>query len=98
MLFLHPSFIGLLLHTFIPFCSVHKLFTCHNFSKCPLLISLQAFIRRCLVYRKEDRIDVHQLASDPFLMPHIRKSVATSGASGTAIPSTSSSSNSSASN
>uniref|UniRef100_A0A8C7TPD3 non-specific serine/threonine protein kinase n=1 Tax=Oncorhynchus mykiss TaxID=8022 RepID=A0A8C7TPD3_ONCMY len=58
----------------------------------------KAFIRRCLVYRKEDRIDVHQLASDPFLMPHIRKSVATSGASGTAIPSTSSSSNSSASN
>uniref|UniRef100_A0A8C7MZ23 non-specific serine/threonine protein kinase n=1 Tax=Oncorhynchus kisutch TaxID=8019 RepID=A0A8C7MZ23_ONCKI len=39
----------------------------------------KAFIRRCLVYRKEDRIDVHQLASDPFLMPHIRKSVATSG-------------------
>uniref|UniRef100_A0A667ZFD2 non-specific serine/threonine protein kinase n=1 Tax=Myripristis murdjan TaxID=586833 RepID=A0A667ZFD2_9TELE len=34
----------------------------------------KAFIRRCLVYRKEDRIDVHQLASDPFLMPHIRKS------------------------
>uniref|UniRef100_A0AAY5F668 non-specific serine/threonine protein kinase n=1 Tax=Electrophorus electricus TaxID=8005 RepID=A0AAY5F668_ELEEL len=34
----------------------------------------KAFIRRCLVYRKEDRIDVHQLASDPFLLPHIRKS------------------------
>uniref|UniRef100_A0A3P9AAY5 non-specific serine/threonine protein kinase n=1 Tax=Esox lucius TaxID=8010 RepID=A0A3P9AAY5_ESOLU len=58
----------------------------------------KAFIRRCLVYRKEDRIDVHQLSSDPFLMPHIRKSVATSGASSAAIPSTSSSSNSSASN
>ncbi|KAM6957592.1 serine/threonine-protein kinase tousled-like 2 isoform 1-T1 [Aplochiton taeniatus] len=58
----------------------------------------KAFIRRCLIYRKEDRIDVHQLASDPFLMPHIRKSVATSGASGMAIASTSSSSNSSASN
>lgn len=97
MLFLQPSFTGLLLYTSIPFSSVHKLFPCHNVSKCPL-ISLQAFIRRCLVYRKEDRIDVHQLASDPFLMPHIRKSVATSGASGTAIPSTSSSSNSSASN
>uniref|UniRef100_A0A8B9HII7 non-specific serine/threonine protein kinase n=1 Tax=Astyanax mexicanus TaxID=7994 RepID=A0A8B9HII7_ASTMX len=35
----------------------------------------KAFIRRCLVYRKEDRIDVHQLASDPFLLPHIRKSL-----------------------
>uniref|UniRef100_A0A3Q2PFH8 non-specific serine/threonine protein kinase n=1 Tax=Fundulus heteroclitus TaxID=8078 RepID=A0A3Q2PFH8_FUNHE len=58
----------------------------------------KAFIRRCLVYRKEDRIDVHQLASDPFLMPHIRKSVASSGSSGTAVASTSSSSNSSASN
>uniref|UniRef100_A0A672GPB8 non-specific serine/threonine protein kinase n=1 Tax=Salarias fasciatus TaxID=181472 RepID=A0A672GPB8_SALFA len=58
----------------------------------------KAFIRRCLVYRKEDRIDVHQLASDPFLMPHIRKSVASSGTSGMAVASTSSSSNSSASN
>uniref|UniRef100_A0A672ZWI6 non-specific serine/threonine protein kinase n=1 Tax=Sphaeramia orbicularis TaxID=375764 RepID=A0A672ZWI6_9TELE len=58
----------------------------------------KAFIRRCLVYRKEDRIDVHQLASDPFLMPHIRKSVAFSGTSGMAVASTSSSSNSSASN
>ncbi|CAL8265111.1 serine/threonine-protein kinase tousled-like 2 isoform X3 [Gadus morhua] len=58
----------------------------------------KAFIKRCLVYRKEDRIDVHQLASDPFLMPHIRKSVASSGGSGTAMASTSSSSNSSASN
>ncbi|XP_033914095.1 serine/threonine-protein kinase tousled-like 2 isoform X3 [Acipenser ruthenus] len=58
----------------------------------------KAFIRRCLAYRKEDRIAVHQLASDPYLMPHIRKSVSTTGAPGTAIPSTSSSSNSSASN
>uniref|UniRef100_A0A8C9W7P3 non-specific serine/threonine protein kinase n=1 Tax=Scleropages formosus TaxID=113540 RepID=A0A8C9W7P3_SCLFO len=58
----------------------------------------KAFIRRCLAYRKEDRIDVHQLASDPYLMPHIRKSVGSTGASGTAVPSTSSSSNSSASN
>lgn len=63
-----------------------------------LTLCLQAFIRRCLVYRKEDRIDVHQLASDPFLMPHIRKSVASSGTSGMAVASTSSSSNSSASN
>ncbi|MGH0128440.1 UNVERIFIED_CONTAM: hypothetical protein FKN15_044320 [Acipenser sinensis] len=37
----------------------------------------KAFIRRCLAYRKEDRIAVHQLASDPYLMPHIRKSVST---------------------
>ncbi|KAI4822832.1 hypothetical protein KUCAC02_008357 [Chaenocephalus aceratus] len=58
----------------------------------------KAFIRRCLIYRKEDRIDVHQLSSDPFLMPHIRKSVASSGTSGMAVASTSSSSNSSASN
>lgn len=58
----------------------------------------QAFIKRCLVYRKEDRIDVHQLASDLFLMPHIRKSVASGGGSGPAVASTSSSSNSSASN
>ncbi|KAK2829544.1 hypothetical protein Q7C36_017534 [Tachysurus vachellii] len=58
----------------------------------------KAFIRRCLVYRKEDRIDVHQLASDPFLLPHIRKSVATTGNASTAVASTSSSSNSSASN
>ncbi|KAM6904792.1 serine/threonine-protein kinase tousled-like 2 [Xenentodon cancila] len=58
----------------------------------------KAFIRRCLVYRKEDRIDVHQLASDPFLMPHIRKSVASSSSAGMAMASTSSSSNSSASN
>ncbi|XP_037545168.1 serine/threonine-protein kinase tousled-like 2 isoform X2 [Nematolebias whitei] len=58
----------------------------------------KAFIRRCLVYRKEDRIDVHQLASDPFLMPHIRKSVASLGTSGMAVASTSSSSNNGASN
>lgn len=35
---------------------------------------LQAFIRRCLAYRKEDRIDVHQMSSDPYLLPHIRRS------------------------
>uniref|UniRef100_A0A9J8BZX5 non-specific serine/threonine protein kinase n=1 Tax=Cyprinus carpio carpio TaxID=630221 RepID=A0A9J8BZX5_CYPCA len=58
----------------------------------------KAFIRRCLVYRKEDRIDVHQLASDPYLLPHIRKSVAATGNSSMAVASTSSSSNSSASN
>nr|XP_032807315.1 serine/threonine-protein kinase tousled-like 2 isoform X2 [Petromyzon marinus]XP_032807316.1 serine/threonine-protein kinase tousled-like 2 isoform X2 [Petromyzon marinus] len=36
----------------------------------------KAFIRRCLAYRKEDRIHVQQLASDLYLMPHIRKSPA----------------------
>uniref|UniRef100_A0A8D3CH39 Tousled like kinase 1 n=1 Tax=Scophthalmus maximus TaxID=52904 RepID=A0A8D3CH39_SCOMX len=35
---------------------------------------LIAFIRRCLAYRKEDRIDVHQLGSDPYLLPHMRRS------------------------
>ncbi|CAJ0933945.1 unnamed protein product [Ranitomeya imitator] len=34
----------------------------------------KAFIRRCLAYRKEDRFDVHQLASDPYLLPHMRRS------------------------
>uniref|UniRef100_A0A8C1UET0 non-specific serine/threonine protein kinase n=1 Tax=Cyprinus carpio TaxID=7962 RepID=A0A8C1UET0_CYPCA len=46
----------------------------------------KAFIRRCLVYRKEDRIDVHQLASDPYLLPHIRKSVAATGNSNKTNP------------
>uniref|UniRef100_A0A4W3HYR5 non-specific serine/threonine protein kinase n=1 Tax=Callorhinchus milii TaxID=7868 RepID=A0A4W3HYR5_CALMI len=55
----------------------------------------KAFIRRCLAYRKEDRIDVQQLASDPYLMPHIRKSV--SAAPGV-IASTSTPSNNSGSN
>ncbi|KAM8947148.1 serine/threonine-protein kinase tousled-like 2 isoform 3-T3 [Pelodytes ibericus] len=58
----------------------------------------KAFIRRCLAYRKEDRIDVHQLASDPYLLPHIRKSVSTSGPANAAIASTSGSSNNSLSN
>lgn len=34
----------------------------------------QAFIRRCLAYRKEDRVDVHQMGSDPYLLPHMRRS------------------------
>lgn len=59
---------------------------------------LQAFIRRCLAYRKEDRIDVQQLACDPYLLPHIRKSVSTSSPAGAAIASTSGSSNNSSSN
>uniref|UniRef100_A0A2K6MY61 Tousled like kinase 2 n=1 Tax=Rhinopithecus bieti TaxID=61621 RepID=A0A2K6MY61_RHIBE len=59
---------------------------------------LQAFIRRCLAYRKEDRIDVQQLACDPYLLPHIRKSVSTSSPAGAAIASTSGASNNSSSN
>ncbi|VTJ91671.1 Hypothetical predicted protein, partial [Marmota monax] len=57
-----------------------------------------AFIRRCLAYRKEDRIDVQQLACDPYLLPHIRKSVSTSSPAGAAIASTSGASNNSSSN
>uniref|UniRef100_A0A3P8Q4J4 non-specific serine/threonine protein kinase n=1 Tax=Astatotilapia calliptera TaxID=8154 RepID=A0A3P8Q4J4_ASTCA len=34
----------------------------------------KAFIRRCLAYRKEDRYDVHQLCSDTYLLPHMRRS------------------------
>lgn len=44
--------------------------------------SLQAFIRRCLAYRKEDRFDVHQLGSDSYLLPHIRRA----SSSGTLAP------------
>ncbi|XP_014812040.1 PREDICTED: serine/threonine-protein kinase tousled-like 2 isoform X4 [Calidris pugnax] len=58
----------------------------------------KAFIRRCLAYRKEDRIDVQQLACDPYLLPHIRKSVSTSSPAGAAIASTSGTSNNSSSN
>ncbi len=39
-----------------------------------LSFPLQAFIRRCLAYRKEDRFDVHQLGSDSYLLPHMRRS------------------------
>ncbi|XP_045442295.1 serine/threonine-protein kinase tousled-like 2 isoform X11 [Pipistrellus kuhlii] len=62
------------------------------------LYGRKAFIRRCLAYRKEDRIDVQQLACDPYLLPHIRKSVSTSSPAGAAIASTSGVSNNSASN
>ena len=27
------------------------------------------FIRRCLAYRKDDRMDVHQMVKDPYLCP-----------------------------
>ncbi|TNN54019.1 Serine/threonine-protein kinase tousled-like 1 [Liparis tanakae] len=48
----------------------------------------KAFIRRCLAYRKEDRFDVHQLCSDSYLLPHMRRS----NSSGTLQPASSSSS------
>lgn len=37
------------------------------------LYGRKAFIRRCLAYRK-DGFDVHQLANDPYLLPHMRRS------------------------
>ncbi|XP_010744177.1 serine/threonine-protein kinase tousled-like 2 isoform X1 [Larimichthys crocea] len=58
----------------------------------------KAFIRRCLAYHKEDRVDVLQLSSDPFLMPHIRKALGSSSAPlAPPLPSTSSCYGSSAS-
>ncbi|KAG7506404.1 serine serine/threonine-protein kinase tousled-like 2 isoform X1 [Solea senegalensis] len=58
----------------------------------------KAFIRRCLAYHKEDRVDVLQLASDPFLKPHIRKTLGSSTTLAPPAPSTSSCYSSSASN
>ncbi|XP_023197367.1 serine/threonine-protein kinase tousled-like 2 isoform X2 [Xiphophorus maculatus] len=58
----------------------------------------KAFIRRCLAYHKEDRVDVLQLASDPFLMPNIRKALGSNTTSLLPSPSTSSCYSSSASN
>ncbi|XP_068604797.1 serine/threonine-protein kinase tousled-like 1-B isoform X2 [Brachionichthys hirsutus] len=43
-------------------------------AKPPASAEAKAFIRRCLAYRKEDRFDVHQLCSDPYLLPHMRRS------------------------
>uniref|UniRef100_A0A8D3DNI7 non-specific serine/threonine protein kinase n=1 Tax=Scophthalmus maximus TaxID=52904 RepID=A0A8D3DNI7_SCOMX len=57
----------------------------------------KAFIRRCLAYHKEDRVDVLQLASDPFLKPHIRKALGSSAPLAPPAPSTSSCYGSSAS-
>lgn len=61
-----------------------------SFDELAVLFSLQAFIRRCLAYHKEDRLDVLQLASDPFLMPHVRKALGNSLPLAPALPSTSS--------
>ncbi|KAL6094983.1 tlk2 [Pungitius sinensis] len=58
----------------------------------------KAFIRRCLAYHKEGRVDVLQLASDPFLMPHIRKALASNTPQAPPLPSTSGCYGSSASN
>ncbi|KAK6302132.1 hypothetical protein J4Q44_G00281850 [Coregonus suidteri] len=58
----------------------------------------KSFIRRCLAYRKEERIDVLQLAQDPFLMPSYRKALATRAGGPLASGSTSSAYNNSASN
>ncbi|EHB06918.1 Serine/threonine-protein kinase tousled-like 2 [Heterocephalus glaber] len=58
----------------------------------------KAFIRRCLAYRREEHIDVQQLACDVYFLTHIRKSVSTSSPAGTATASTSGASNNSSSN
>lgn len=58
----------------------------------------QAFIRRCLAYHKEDRVDVLQLASDPFLMPNTRKALGSNTTLVPPSPSTSSCYSSCASN
>ncbi|XP_063069631.1 serine/threonine-protein kinase tousled-like 1 isoform X2 [Engraulis encrasicolus] len=47
----------------------------------------KAFIRRCLAYKKEERSDVHQLGSDSYLLPHMRRS----SSSGTLQPAAASS-------
>nr|XP_061807290.1 serine/threonine-protein kinase tousled-like 2 isoform X2 [Nerophis lumbriciformis] len=64
----------------------------------------KTFIRRCLAYHKEDRVDVLQLSREPYLMPAIRKTLAGGGGSAGAppvtppLPSTSSCYGNSASN
>ncbi|XP_061911605.1 serine/threonine-protein kinase tousled-like 2 isoform X1 [Entelurus aequoreus] len=37
------------------------------------------FIRRCLAYHKEERVDVLQLSREPYLMPTIRKALGSTG-------------------
>uniref|UniRef100_A0A250Y4Z1 non-specific serine/threonine protein kinase n=1 Tax=Castor canadensis TaxID=51338 RepID=A0A250Y4Z1_CASCN len=58
----------------------------------------KAFIRRCLAYRKEDRFDVHQLANDPYLLPHMRRSNSSGNLHMAGLASTSGASNNSSSN
>lgn len=47
----------------------------------------QAFIRRCLAYRKEDRFDVQQLGSDSYLQPHMRRSSSSGNLASSPAPS-----------
>ncbi|KAF4086980.1 hypothetical protein AMELA_G00090590 [Ameiurus melas] len=47
----------------------------------------KAFIRRCLAYRKEDRFDVHQLGSDSYLQPHMRRSSSSGNLASSPAPS-----------
>ncbi|XP_063048722.1 serine/threonine-protein kinase tousled-like 2 [Engraulis encrasicolus] len=58
----------------------------------------KAFIRRCLAYRKEERIDVLQLSSDAFLLPQYKKTISTPPPTHTHTPHTSAAYSSSASN
>nr|XP_057917745.1 serine/threonine-protein kinase tousled-like 2 isoform X2 [Doryrhamphus excisus] len=39
----------------------------------------KSFIRRCLAYHKEDRVDVLQLSKEPYLMPTLRKTLGATG-------------------
>jgi len=41
----------------------------HFAAKPAISDAAKAFIRRCLAYRKDDRIDVHMMAQDPYLCP-----------------------------
>lgn len=47
---------------------------------------LQTFIRRCLAYHKEDRVDVLQLTREPYLMPAIRKTLGGAAAANAGAP------------
>uniref|UniRef100_A0A4W3IV50 non-specific serine/threonine protein kinase n=1 Tax=Callorhinchus milii TaxID=7868 RepID=A0A4W3IV50_CALMI len=46
----------------------------------------KGFIRRCLAYRKEDRFDVHLLANDAYLLPHMRRSNSSGNLHMTTLP------------
>jgi len=41
----------------------------HFPTKPTVTIEAKNFIRRCLAYRKDDRMDVHQMVQDPYLLP-----------------------------
>lgn len=61
-------------------CIFNRCFSMHMFVR-------QAFIRRCLAYRKEDRFDVQQLGSDSYLQPHMRRSSSSGNLSSSPAPS-----------